>query len=180
MIATMRKRCSSCKQEKDTSEFHKRGQRFQSECKLCRSDRHQATYSDRKERQQELNKALKARLRAKLDELKAVPCLDCKRSFPPYVMDFDHRPGELKVANVSSLLMANSWSAVEAEMAKCDIVCANCHRIRTHERYGDGSDGKMRGCNPRVAGSLPASPSIVLPVDLVFGPLSRNARFDSA
>lgn len=83
--------------------------------------------------------ARKAR-RNKTDELKKVPCMDCKRKFPPYVMDFDHREGTDKVANVS-LLVTVSWPKMLEEIKKCDIVCANCHRIRTHDRYGGPRQG---------------------------------------
>ncbi len=67
-----------------------------------------------------------------MDAMKSVPCMDCGGSFPPYVMDFDHRRG-VKKFNVS-LAYAKAWSDVLVEMKKCDIVCANCHRIRTHKK----------------------------------------------
>ncbi len=59
------------------------------------------------------------------------PCLDCGGSFPHYVLDFDHRPGEEKKYNVGSV---HTRSALQAEIAKCDLVCSNCHRIRHHNR----------------------------------------------
>jgi hypothetical protein len=41
----------------------------------------------------------------------------------------------VKTAGIASLIANNRpWSEIEAEMAKCDLVCANCHRIRTAER----------------------------------------------
>jgi predicted HNH restriction endonuclease len=49
-------------------------------------------------------------------------------------MDFDHRPGETKAFEISQMLGKVSMETLEAEIAKCDIVCANCHRIRTHRR----------------------------------------------
>jgi len=71
---------------------------------------------------------------AKIQTLKeAYPCLDCKQSFPYYVMDFDHRDPEQKVAAVSTLVKTcGPWNRVEAEIAKCDLVCACCHRLRTY------------------------------------------------
>jgi hypothetical protein len=61
-------------------------------------------------------------------------CLDCKNVYPPFVMDFDHCRGE-KVANISSLVMnAKSLNKILAEIQKCDLVCANCHRMRTFTR----------------------------------------------
>lgn len=68
-------------------------------------------------------------LRVFLAAAKAAPCQDCGVEYPPYVMDFDHRDPSSKRANVSRL---NHIAAVKAEIAKCDLVCANCHRERTH------------------------------------------------
>ncbi len=70
-----------------------------------------------------------------VDELKSsTPCLVCKVCFPPEAMDFDHVRGR-KRKNVSSMVRYN-WSRelIEAEIAKCDLVCANCHRTLTKER----------------------------------------------
>lgn len=68
-----------------------------------------------------------------MDDLKAKPCMDCGRSFPPECMDFDHRPGEVKVSNV---VWMKVWGLQRllAEIAKCDLVCSNCHRTRTRNR----------------------------------------------
>lgn len=48
-------------------------------------------------------------------------------------MDFDHRDPATKVYGVSQMLTC-SMAAIEDEMSKCDLVCANCHRIRTFDR----------------------------------------------
>ena len=77
-------------------------------------------------------KRFQQKRRELLDELKSVPCKDCGEVFPPVCMDFDHVRGAKK-GNVSQMVM-RKLSKLEAEIAKCDIVCANCHRIRTHER----------------------------------------------
>ena len=70
-------------------------------------------------------------------ELKSTPCLDCDGTFPHYVMEFDHVPerGEKKFT-ISTLAGSRTMNAptMKAELAKCDIICANCHGIRTHER----------------------------------------------
>ena len=72
-----------------------------------------------------------------VDKLKAAPCMDCGLKFPPICMDFDHRPTEKKTANVSQLVKWSSMACVLAEVAKCDLVCSNCHRIRTANRHAD-------------------------------------------
>jgi len=61
------------------------------------------------------------------------PCLDCKTSYPYYVMDFDHVRGR-KQKNVMELINTLSKKKIDEEIAKCEIVCSNCHRIRTHKR----------------------------------------------
>ena len=60
-------------------------------------------------------------------------CVDCGET-DPLVLEFDHR-GD-KLFGVSNGLRDRAWVAVLAEMAKCDVVCANCHRRRTALRGG--------------------------------------------
>lgn len=72
-----------------------------------------------------------ARIQARKE---ASHCLDCHQSFPGCVMDFDHRDPEQKVGSVSALVRSSTaWDRVEAEIAKCDLVCACCHRLRTYK-----------------------------------------------
>lgn len=67
--------------------------------------------------------------------LKNRPCMDCLNRYPPECMDFDHRPGEVKLFEVSGeMVRLGNMEAIMAEIAKCDLVCANCHRVRTMER----------------------------------------------
>ena len=75
--------------------------------------------------------------KARLEECKKNPCTDCGRSFPPECMDFDHKPGEEKLFAVCTANTNLSWEKQLAEMAKCDLVCACCHRLRTTKRLRD-------------------------------------------
>jgi hypothetical protein len=61
------------------------------------------------------------------------PCMDCKVSYPYYMMDFDHVRGT-KQANVAELINTLSKKRLDEEIAKCEIVCSNCHRARTYAR----------------------------------------------
>lgn len=61
------------------------------------------------------------------------PCADCGQRYPFPCMEFDHVRGK-KLFNVASVCM--SIDKLAAEIAKCDVVCANCHRIRTYSRKG--------------------------------------------
>lgn len=71
---------------------------------------------------------------AQIADLKNKPCMDCGNSFPAVCMDFDHRPGEVKLFNISGEGHGHPWKDVLNEIQKCDLVCANCHRIRTASR----------------------------------------------
>lgn len=71
---------------------------------------------------------------------KSVPCADCGVSYPAPVMDFHHVRGK-KTGLVSRL---GSMAAVVAEIEKCVVLCANCHRLR-HMRPEDV------GSNPALA-----------------------------
>lgn len=70
---------------------------------------------------------------AMLNEIRDVPCADCGRRFLPCVMQFDHRDPTMKTHEVTRILM-RARSVILAEVAKCDIVCTNCHRDRTYKR----------------------------------------------
>lgn len=63
--------------------------------------------------------------------LKSGPCVDCGVPYPSYVMDWDHRPGEVKLFTISVGKATKARQAVLDEIAKCDLVCSNCHRERT-------------------------------------------------
>lgn len=73
-------------------------------------------------------------MKAYVRQQKEKPCTDCGGTFPWYVMQFDHVRGE-KLHNVGDLTrMTTSMKVIREEIAKCEVVCANCHAIRTYER----------------------------------------------
>jgi hypothetical protein len=62
------------------------------------------------------------------------PCTDCGDSYPHYVMQFDHVRGE-KLGDVSTMVTSGcSLKRIQTEIAKCELVCANCHAKRTYQR----------------------------------------------
>ncbi len=78
---------------------------------------------------------IKQDTRAWLANLKRQPCTDCKGSFDPVCMDFDHLPGFEKFQEVSVMACGTySRKTILAEIAKCELVCSNCHRLRTKSR----------------------------------------------
>jgi len=72
--------------------------------------------------------------RAILRAAKDRPCADCQVSYPYYVMQFDHRDAAEKSFNVGNFGPTCSREKLLAEIAKCDVVCANCHAERTYKR----------------------------------------------
>lgn len=77
-------------------------------------------------------------LKAQLDGYKMERgCADCGTRIHPIILDFDHLPGFEKRKNVSELLKSNySARVVWDEVAKCEVVCSNCHRLRGLVRLG--------------------------------------------
>jgi hypothetical protein len=65
----------------------------------------------------------------------ATPCVDCGHNFNYYVMQFDHLPQYIKNFNISNFSdYTRDVTKVIEEMKKCDLVCANCHAERSHQR----------------------------------------------
>lgn len=75
-----------------------------------------------------------ARRRAIINGWKNVPCRDCGNRYPPCAMDFDHVRGK---SFLISRRISGPLSVLEEEREKCDVVCSNCHRIRTALRRGE-------------------------------------------
>lgn len=97
-----------------------------------------AWYVNNKKLYADKNKRLRDKKKVFLQKLKSVPCMDCRNSYPYFVMDFDHREGEEKLGTLAAATSSNlwSWEKLKAEVEKCDVVCSNCHRIRTAKRGG--------------------------------------------
>lgn len=90
-------------------------------------ERNKAVYLERNQRRREERLQL-------IHKLRENPCTDCGQHYPFYVMEFDHREGEEKVDAIANLAANGSLKALLAELGKCDVVCANCHRARTYFR----------------------------------------------
>lgn len=77
----------------------------------------------------------KARNKQIINEAKNVPCADCKKTYPFYIMEFDHVEGKKEI-NISEIASHKHWSEehIRKEIAKCEVVCSNCHQERTYQR----------------------------------------------
>ena len=65
-------------------------------------------------------------------------CADCGYNAHPEALDFDHRPGETKMLNIGQKLCNVGLARIKEEIVKCDVVCSNCHRVRTWKRRQEG------------------------------------------
>lgn len=130
--------CLGCNTERPTSEFHRETKRkdgLATQCKICRHAHYLRSYDRRKPMIRASAASIRKRNTEVVNKAKDVPCADCGIKYPSYVMDFDHLDPALKIKNVS-LLKAHSLEKLYAEIAKCEVVCSNCHRIRTHAPVG--------------------------------------------
>ena len=132
------KHCKSCDTIKKVTEFainRSTKDGLQSQCKECRHLYYKTKVYPRlkeKDRLKKSNRAGYIKLRSEYREHKSKPCTDCGIMYPPYVMEFDHL-GD-KLYNISDIVRNGCKKKYLAEIAKCELVCSNCHRIRTHNR----------------------------------------------
>lgn len=144
-MESLTRACSKCKIKKPVSTgFHRDSSKksgYSSQCKTCKeAGKKQARLTEtgaRKESEKQ-RRYIANRNRKKREYVRELkdntPCKDCGKSFSYYAMEFDHT-GKKKF-NIS-LGMSSSYvsmAQLKAEIAVCDLVCAICHRERTHKR----------------------------------------------
>jgi hypothetical protein len=114
------KRCSRCGELKDVSEFSFKNEArgwLHGFCRGCHKKWNRAHYERNRRRT--------------LPTRSATAPSTTRTTCDLFVLEFDHRDPSPKRIAVSSLLRYSSWSLIEAEIAKCDVRCANCHRRKT-------------------------------------------------
>ena len=130
--------CKPCHREARRTPRGKAAQRRanQSEAGKARRARYRARHPERvRDAERKYQRERRADYQARLDRIKMDQgCIDCGYDAHPRALDFDHRGDAPKLFNVSKILrLTASWERIAAEVAKCDVRCANCHRIRTAE-----------------------------------------------
>lgn len=139
------KLCPRCKNIKSFSEFpvnNSKKDGLGSHCSECKKNIQKQWYlSHRKEqfiRCKKYRKTLRDRF---LSLITGRKCVDCGND-NPIVLDFDHVRGK-KVNNVSRMVAkCLSWQSILDEIDKCEVRCANCHRIVTHNRRISNTQAK--------------------------------------
>lgn len=134
--SVLSKRCSKCGLIKPAHEFNfryrDRGVRH-GYCRECGKELTRNHYKRKKPSYLKRNLRAYAERRQLVLTAKSRPCADCGVQYPYYVMDFDHRDGRLKEFSLNAVHRATK-RAILREIEKCDVVCSNCHRERTHRR----------------------------------------------
>lgn len=137
-----RKRCTQCGESKRHAEFHRnRANRdgLQSRCRLCNIETAKRFHAENLDHcRTRIGKWIRKvdgfNKRRVLEYLLVHPCVDCGEA-DPVVLEFDHRRG--KVHGVGELLHQHvRWEVVAAEIARCEVRCANCHRRRHAQEKG--------------------------------------------
>ena len=135
------KECPKCRTVKPLSAYSSNvGRRdgVQSYCAPCQREYQKEHYRRNAERYRASaavrNEQRRAKVRRIIRKAKDRPCADCGRRYPVFVMDFDHRSGTRKLFNIGAVALAGRYDepSLGEEIRKCDVVCANCHRMRTH------------------------------------------------
>lgn len=103
-------------------------------CRGCHNERQKAHYRKSPASIQESAIRRKNRLREVSREGREKPCSDCGKRYPFYVMDYDHVRGEKSFGIATVRRCTYTEERLLEEIAKCDVVCSNCHRERTWTR----------------------------------------------
>lgn len=146
----MKKICPGCDQERDTErDFAWKNKAKGTRQRWCRFRQAEANKSHyRNNKQVYLDRANTRNVRVNTENkqrlyayLSSHPRVDCGEA-DVRVLEFDHVRGS-KTLEIARLLdRAISWSKIEAEIAKCEVRCVNCHRIKTNERGGRWRSGR--------------------------------------
>lgn len=140
----MEKLCASCSTMLSVDCFNKNGTlasgkiRYQSYCKECNKVQSKKYYRNNLDAHRKLiierrNKEKQSNQQYIIDYLLTHHCVDCGNS-DVRVLEFDHVRGT-KSDNIS-LMIRGSFAKLKLEIEKCDVRCANCHKIRTSQTNG--------------------------------------------
>jgi len=135
------KRCSKCKEYKAVEVFAKNRDKadgLQTQCKSCKAIQDHKYYKIHKTEHLQRVRLYAAGNQLKVwGYLKTHPCIDCGEN-NPVVLEFDHNGPTKKIGSISYLANTakRSWSVIKTEIDKCEVRCANCHRVKTAKQLG--------------------------------------------
>lgn len=131
------KKCSICKEEKLLLLFNKNKTRkdgLSNVCRYCSREKSKVYYKNNGRKHKEVvakrNKEIRLDIMTKVyDFLSKNPCINCGED-DITVLEFDHLRDKVKCVS-DMMKRRNSWTVIQAEIEKCQILCANCHRRKT-------------------------------------------------
>lgn len=138
VVLVKSKHCCKCGEDKPTAGFARNGRTndgLASWCSRCTREASKRSAHDRRRRLGEIKRA--------------AGCTDCGCADPDQ-LDFDHLPGFEKLFNLAEVVK-HGWTAIEAEMAKCEVVCKDCHKERSQSR-GQAQWGQLGRKRPIETG----------------------------
>jgi hypothetical protein len=141
--------CHKCQSDLTVDLFNKNASckdGYARTCRSCMKEYRKVHYSNNRENYIRVVMASNIRrAEAKQERLRQFfvdkKCMDCPVD-NPVVLEFHHRIPELKCKSISKMMSdGNSWERVLQEIDKCDILCSNCHKIRTHKQFNTYRNG---------------------------------------
>jgi len=135
------KTCTKCGIEKPLDDFgNKRGKKTPT-CKQCFNEYYRSYFQQPETHAKQMQR-IKANNKLYLEERREfvisvlhVGCKDCgEKDFR--VLEFDHLPEFAKSGGINKIIANGTLKQLKEEIAKCEVVCANCHRKRTYSRGG--------------------------------------------
>jgi hypothetical protein len=121
------KTCSNCKQQLAVEEFHRKGDGHQPNCKSCQNAINRERYRQNKDAH---IKHVAANVKARNEKFykwkQTLQCTKCGELHPS-CLDFHHLNSHEKEFHVSDACYKKGWGSIIAEIAKCVVLCKNCH-----------------------------------------------------
>lgn len=129
--------CTKCNLEKPETEFYVRSSgTIKNPCKKCHNRRVGTNVSN-----------WRRQVKERLVEHFGSKCLDCSYAGPAFMFDFDHRDPTQKEFGIASGYSIKGYARLLKEAEKCDLVCAMCHRFRTHKQRCAGCQYCKGSCH---------------------------------
>lgn len=135
------KKCAECGKNKEYKDFPKDSRLkipYAARCKECKN-RYNKQYLVTEEQKEAQRKRVRTRpkiLRKFVIDYKIKNniCVDCKKSFDYWILQFDHLEGFEKKFEFHNIHTLGTLKKIKEEILKCEIVCANCHFDITYKR----------------------------------------------
>ena len=120
----------------------------------------------------------KSRMDAILQIMKeANPCSDCANYYPHYCMDYDHLDAKEKKHEISRMKNGFTLQQIQDEINKCQLVCSNCHRARTYQRW---NKNRYLLDVRTLEGSRKSRPNVIPFLDTSLEQLPQGIYYDQA